>query len=171
MTTFHNPENLTPDQYGAKEGWRLLTVEELNNRPSDSEFHSLIDISPRWCRSDLKSKYLDVNTYRTRTPLSAEPDVWIKRSFRAPDMSEFPVWYFGRPHVAREGMAWRATFPSPDASWTHWKKAEKAPEFPVEEVPTFREDQYWLNRLLEQYHAGEINPQQFINAVSGRVKE
>lgn len=170
MTTFHNPENLTPDQYGAKEGWRLLTESEVDMIPMDSEVY--FRRSDRWEKSSNRGHTADsVTTYRTRAPLPAGPDIWIKRSFRAPDASEFPVWYFGRPVVESDGMVWRATEPSSDVTWTHWKKADKAPAFPLKEKLTPEDDRAWLRIQLDKYHAGEINPQQFINAVSGRVKE
>jgi hypothetical protein len=68
---FHNPENLTPYQLDPNnEGWRLLTVEELDNPPGDAQYwagaEKVLQWSPNQERAKIKSRAI---TYRTKAPL------------------------------------------------------------------------------------------------------
>ena len=71
--TFHNPSNLTSERYGAAEGWRLVTVDEMNCLPLDAEVTLPLvggwDVSANRGRDGSKAY-----TYRTRTPLPAKSD-------------------------------------------------------------------------------------------------
>jgi hypothetical protein len=66
--TFHNPDNLRPEQVDPdNEGWRLLTVEELDNPPEDTEYWAGAQTAPQWSpnqeRAKIKSRAI---TYRTK---------------------------------------------------------------------------------------------------------
>jgi hypothetical protein len=68
---YQNPAKLTPDQYGAADGWRLLHVQELDCIPADAEAFS--NFYQTWCESFRRGRSADegdrqVTTYRTRTP-------------------------------------------------------------------------------------------------------
>jgi len=65
---YHNPEKLR-----VRKPYRLLTVEELEKLPEDTQFHS----SGRWYESDSRGKAaIEIDrhetTYRTKTPLPVE---------------------------------------------------------------------------------------------------
>lgn len=71
----HNPYNLTEDQVGVKDGWRLLTLEEIEHR-KHSQAHAREDIN-MWVSFPVMSPYWAVrsyfannkhNTYRTKQP-------------------------------------------------------------------------------------------------------
>lgn len=62
----HNPANLTPEQYGAADGWRLLKRSEINTR---GEQISEIECWNRVCKNWITYRFYgacDDETYRTR---------------------------------------------------------------------------------------------------------
>lgn len=64
---FHNPDNLRPEQVDPNsEGWRLLTVEELDNPPGDREHFFLTQWRFSLETSGVRSHQF---TYRTKAPL------------------------------------------------------------------------------------------------------
>ncbi len=69
---WHNPENLTPEQVGVSEGWRLLLKDAERALESGTEF---LMQDGRWGRfTDYHGmSRLDNRTYRTRRPLPAPP--------------------------------------------------------------------------------------------------
>lgn len=63
----HNPDNLTPEQYGAADGWRLLYGCELNNLPLGAQVYK----GRVWMTSlavGRSGKASKLYAYRTRTP-------------------------------------------------------------------------------------------------------
>lgn len=71
--TPHNPDNLTPEQVGVSDGWRLLDVDEVNsdfnksnNRSAEKWFHIAHGWHGFWLGTDDKSTY---RTKLTRTQL------------------------------------------------------------------------------------------------------
>src|ERR1700688_3911512 len=88
---FHNPNNITPQQYGANEGWRLLTVEERSipvlHKDAQYALEETLVGEPIWENRDFPyEKYTENDTYRTRAPLpvEAKENIWIKMSERKP---------------------------------------------------------------------------------------
>jgi hypothetical protein len=111
----HNPDNLTPEQYGASEGWRLLYPNE-SPLPADAEKFS----SKRWEESSFRSKPAPMDfityTYRTRTPdpyatqatTDKPADGWIRMSERKPTEADLPVWVY-QPNAADGVTVWLRT--------------------------------------------------------------
>src|SRR5271170_106227 len=68
MNTPHNPDNLTPAQYGASEGWRLLDEDEIVSEtkrfPKLRAIQSCCKYPPRWVANCIGND-TDV-TYRTQ---------------------------------------------------------------------------------------------------------
>lgn len=104
----HNPDNLTPEQYGAAEGWRLLYIGE--ERPADTEYWHQC----RWGKSRIAGAEVDkwdFTSLRTRTPDPYAPKAaadkapdsgWIKMSERKPTEADYPIGYVTEKHYTRE---------------------------------------------------------------------
>lgn len=137
----HNPDHLTPEQYGASEGWRLLYVGE--SRPEDYQWR---------CNGTWVDKQECIGltvlrrhgfTYRTRTPDPyAEPvkqaDGWIRMSERKPTEADLPVWYFS-------GQAVCGPYELISTGYSHWRPAEKIPAPPPRELTQAERDEeaFW----------------------------
>lgn len=132
---FHNPNNLTPEQYGASEGWRLLRVSE--RVPDDAQYFSVVQ--SLWLGSDWEGAKINgsCSAYRTRTRDPFAPaDDWVKMSERKPVASNLPLILGAYP----EGVncAWTQLYcttvmPCLDG-WTHWTAQPKIPLPPAREL-------------------------------------
>lgn len=68
MSTEHNPDGLTPSQYGSQDNWRLLREDELKCLPKDAERKS--KRTGNWVKSVMRGEHgMEGITYRTRQPL------------------------------------------------------------------------------------------------------
>lgn len=144
----HNPDNLTPEEYEAADGWRLLYKGELETYPADAEFF----YRGEWIRSCFAGKTIPLrvedscDTIRTRTPdpyAQKTAHGWIKMSERKPTEADLPVMY----------GAWAddwvcvssAVNTSPHPSYTHWMRA---PAPPPREPTQFQRD----NAAYHEWH-------------------
>lgn len=69
-TVFHNPDNLTPEQYRSDRGWRLCTVQEVKTKlPMDSQFWWLDAL---WSQTNKRRGFSGFEnvTYRTKKKLT-----------------------------------------------------------------------------------------------------
>jgi predicted RNase H-like nuclease (RuvC/YqgF family) len=64
---WHNPDNLTDEQIGVADGWRLLEKSEIHDREETSEIQGLT-LKGSWDNEPLKGASV-VLTYRTKQPL------------------------------------------------------------------------------------------------------
>lgn len=62
----HNPNKLTEDQVGVKDGWRLLEADELYERPPTYDIQAWIRDEALW--DEGYSGCLETETYRTKKP-------------------------------------------------------------------------------------------------------
>ncbi len=128
---FHNPENLTPEQYEANKGWRLLTKAELVTKPEGVQYRSTN--TRQWLSCFRDGVVADECSYRTRAPLPCAATGWIKISDRKPTEADLPVM-FGAA-TCEGGKAWTQIFCGnllmTDKSWTHWFPMNKIPEPPA----------------------------------------
>jgi hypothetical protein len=129
----HNPDNLTPEQYGASEGWRLLYVGEL--QPHDSQFFSPFRIWRYGSDGHHQCSYL---TYRTRTPdpyADKPADGWIRMSERKPTEADLPVWAY----YSDDGTLthWNRIYATDGCGCaTHWRHAKADTPAPPPREPT-----------------------------------
>lgn len=79
--SWHNPDNLTAEQFGAYEGWRPLCVSELDGRHGTPE-KAPIGTTQKWDGKKWINgngglfAMMDSTTYRTKTPFAPKP-VWF----------------------------------------------------------------------------------------------
>lgn len=104
---WHNPDKLTPEQVGVKEGWRLLTVSEVESNDQTLKEHVFLwsSLHSVW-RSQAKGNELCF-TYRTRAPLPrtlAECEAMAKdvQKLHTPDRPKFEL-----PHSSYGGVVFR----------------------------------------------------------------
>lgn len=116
---FHNPNNLTPAQYGASDGWRLLRESEIV--PPDGE---RLSFGVNWVSSNQRGvTHAPLSTYRTRQPDPFAPaDSWVKMSERKPTADDLPI-------LAYDGGGFGLFVSSPPLfnGWTHWKPFRETP--------------------------------------------
>lgn len=145
----HNPDNLTPEQYGASDGWRLLYVGE--NITSDAQW------SDRW-RPGGWSPALSIGqcvektdgvAWRTRTPdpYAEKPaDGWIKMSERKPTEADairgIFIWCpYDRPALPSLVFS-TDCHDYTSRGWTHWMPAESyIPAPPTRELTQAEKDE------------------------------
>lgn len=197
MNNFHNPENLTPEQYGAKEGWRLLTIEEMRDPQRDIQMFGCLK---QWIDSKLSGTRFTLArsvTYRTRAPLPHAESSWIKMSDRKPTEAdanaEGNVWFWNPARSCPQDDFWNT------GGWaTHWMpKPWVAPAPPAKEPTRDEQDkaafQHWhhfahamspesawdaallyerssLRLILAKYTANDITIQQLVAEIKGRVE-
>lgn len=149
----HNPDNLTPEQYGAKDGWRLLYSGESRR---DCEY--LCEYLDRFRSSEWR-EWTGIDepihtacefSYRTKRP-DPFADGWIKMSDRQPTATDLPVWYFDERSNAHgfSGVngPWGAVF----TGYTHWKPAKNdIPAPPVVELTQEEKDEAALVQYEKQ---------------------
>lgn len=69
LVPVHNPDNLTPEQYGAVEGYRLLYADEIKDRQKDHEEIEAWDIRDKYWGKYWGKSYFGHSfrmTYRTK---------------------------------------------------------------------------------------------------------
>lgn len=164
----HNPDNMTPDEYGANGGWRLLYSEELAKLPFDSEYWS--ELHGEWLMSSFRNTNPGASsicpktgfTYRTRTPdpyapkaaADKSPDSgWIKMSDRRPTFGMQPLyWAFRDGRVLRTEVDGEMYTYSAD----YWKEAEPIPAPPSRELTQPEKDEAAASSLLESEWAKNL---------------
>jgi hypothetical protein len=129
---FHNPNNLTPSDYGASDGWRLLRVSELDAPPANAQFTSTISGWFPNAESPIRSlRY----TYRTRQPDPFAAYSWVKMSERKPVKADLPLFR----HREIDGHTWLANSLICYAGSTHWMHAT-VPAPPARELTQAEKD-------------------------------
>lgn len=132
---FHNPDNLEPEQYSSHLGWRLLTKDELDAPPKDSEFLAIPDDC--WTPRDTHGKCDGRITYRTRTPLPQYSllAAWIKMSDRKPTEADLPLamasWRKDGSGFWSQTLCWENL--PPTGNWDYWCAMMKLPALPAKE--------------------------------------
>ena len=141
----HNPQNLTPVQYGAKDGWRLLYVSEI--RPYDAEFYDC----GSWHVSKMRRIRVDKddeNTIRTKQP-DPFADGWIRVIDRLATADDLPVWCY----VLGKSIRLARVMSEVDA--THWRHAKNdIPAPPVVELTQEQKDEAALVEYDKQTWPG-----------------
>ena len=142
----HNPQNLTPQQVGVADGWRLLYVGE--EKPHDCQLSGISTLS--WFSASIGESVHRAYTYRTRT---ADPfaSAWIKMSERKPTAGNAnaagEVWFW-IPRFAHVGPR-RDIFDYGNGA-THWQPCRLVPEFtpapPVVELTQAQKDEAAFKR-------------------------
>lgn len=140
----HNPDNLTPEQYGAAEGWRLMYVGEQTS--TKDQFWSWSEWKQDHNPGPIQSYHA---TCRTRTPdpyaskAAAKGSAgWIKMSERKPKEADLPVcvWHardqkakYIKAAIGRQGVQDCAL-----AAFSHWMPAPFDP--PLQEKSRHAKD-------------------------------
>lgn len=194
MTTqqFHNPQNLTPEEYGADQGWRLLTVNELQlEMPANSQYYD----SGFWHIRINTGCGCSEFTYRTRAPIPVDGNEWVSIGERKPTLEDFPV--VAHRHLLKDKI-WFADEDFCAANCTHWKRyRERYPATAPKPMTREEEDdkacEKWLSEagivgltdswhaalayerakyraLIDRYNNNEFNAREFIRAVGEMCK-
>lgn len=136
---FHNPNNLTPEQYGASEGWRLLRVSELGKNASEVQFFSYTSWS--WVSCSPAAVIHDDGSYRTRAPDPFAPaDSWVKMSERKPTSADYPIWVHDQNCKPDRIPTWHLTSEPCEIDFTHWRHTEKMPVPPARDLTQDEKD-------------------------------
>lgn len=152
---FHNPDALTDEQIGTKDGWRLLRLGEAV--PEDYEFW----MGESWNKDGWSEGKITGNESiprRTKRPdpLAAPVAGWTRFSDKLPD-GPFYAWYRGacdttqtrtlQPEEAKSLMS---------IGYTHWHPAPPLPEPPREETQADKDEaafrSLWDNRGCHDVH-------------------
>jgi hypothetical protein len=161
--TFNNPGNVTQEQLNPKDGWRFLTVEEVNERSQDppsepsKEIECWSERARAWTARAFGNDLMV--TYRVKWPLPAEAPAhaahespkpilprWIPFTEREPEQSDFPIF------VCREGTTSYLRLSKlsnymPSAGWTHWTH-DQTPPIPVREQTQEEKDEAAMLRSM-----------------------
>ena len=109
--TWHNPENLTPEQVEVDKGWRLLLVGEIATKKRDDVWICGIFHSVNGYDGDVAGLEQPTAGFRTKAPLpepKPTPEEIERREFEAVMLDKFPEFCWASDFSQGAFAGWKA---------------------------------------------------------------